>query len=210
MSFVVAGFGKFGRLALQRLTASLPGSSVLVVEENPDRAPRDVPTWASFFMADAVSFLLDSPLLHDDDIVIPMVPFHLAAAYLLAGIPGLQKIAFPCGLTDRVPNPYSPDPWSMCCSQADFVCPDDCPAGSRCTVTGEERDPLFSLLESLTLPEFEMVVLRSRQILPGVGGYPLRDLRRVAPLVSPGRYIVATACRCHAIMTALQLDLIGG
>jgi hypothetical protein len=203
MTYVVAGFGKFGRLALERLTRACPTSSVLVLDENADRKPCDLPVTATFFRADAVSFLLDSPLLQDDDVVIPMVPVHLAADYLLAAMPGLRKVPFPSELSHRVPNPYAPDAESLCCSYADFLCPDDCPAGTCCTVTGEQRDPLFSLLESLTMPGFTMMVLRSLQILPGVGGYPLRDLLNLGKSLARGTGIVATACRCHAVMTAL-------
>jgi hypothetical protein len=205
MTYVVAGFGKFGRRALERLTRAFPTSAILVLERNAERRPCDLPVTATFFHADAVSFLLDSPLLQDDDVVIPMVPVHLAADCLLAAVPGLRKVSFPSDLSRRVPNPYAPDAESLCCSYADFLCPDDCPAGACCTVTGEQRDPLFSVLEGLTLPGFNIMVLRSLQILPGVGGYPLRDLLSLGKSLARGSSIVATACRCHAVMTALAL-----
>lgn len=205
MSYVVAGYGKFGRLALDRLIRAFPQTSVLVVEERTDRSPDQLPSQVSFFRGDAVTFLLRSPLLHDDDVVIPTVPFHLTAAYLLSSVPNSQTVVFPSELV-HVPNPYALDQWNLFCSHADFVCPDDCPGEARCAVTGKIREPLFAIIAGLETPGFAKLVLESKQVLPGVGGYALGELKRIVQAVRPGKHIVATACQCHGVMTALAVS----
>jgi hypothetical protein len=205
MSYVVAGYGKFGRLALKRLTSAFPSTSVMVVEESLDRPPGPPFPQVSFFRGDAVSFLLRSPVLQDDDVIIPTVPFHLTAAYLLSAIPSSRAVLFPSRLVQLVPNPYALDQWNLFSSHAHFVCPDECPGEACCTVTGEVREPLFSIIAGLNIPGFTTVVLESKQILPGVGGYHLRELKKIVQAVRPGKNILATACQCHGVMTALEV-----
>jgi hypothetical protein len=205
MSFVVAGYGKFGQLALERLTSAFRNTSVLVVEQSSDRLPRTPPSQVSFFRGDAVSFLLESPVLHDEDVIIPTVPFHLTAAYLLSAIPDSRALVFPTRLVELVPNPFTLDQWNLFASHAHFVCPDDCPGEARCTVTGEVREPLFSIMKGIEVPDFTTVVLESKQVLPGVGGYALRELKKMVKAVRQGKNIIATACQCHGVITALEI-----
>jgi hypothetical protein len=72
-------------------------------------------------------------------------------------------------------------------------------------VTGERRDqPLYRTIAETRLPGFTTVVQRSYQILPGMGGYPMGDLWTLAERLQRGQYIVATSCKCHGILTALE------
>jgi len=51
-------------------------------------------------------------------------------------------------------------------------------------------------------------VIRSRQLAPGLGGYRVRDLKELLGKVSEagkGKWLVATACNCHGIVTAMQV-----
>jgi hypothetical protein len=51
-------------------------------------------------------------------------------------------------------------------------------------------------------------VIRSRQLAPGVGGYPPAALRQAeaASLAAPRSVLLATACKCHAVIDAFRID----
>ncbi len=204
MIFVIAGFGKFGRLALERLRNSFPQARIIVLEQSVQPPVSKFPPGVSTIEGDAVSSLLHSPLFHAEDLIIPMVPFNLAAAYALAKHPGAHEIAAPQALPDLLPNPLLLNESNIVCSRADFICPHDCPEGEFCTVTGKAREPLYDLLARIELNGHKMLVQKSSQILPGVGGYRLGDLHELASLVGTGRFIIATSCKCHGILTAIE------
>lgn len=203
MKYLIVGFGKFGRIAIQRITGNFPDAVLTIVESDTSKTI-DISGMHEIVHAEATAFLLNE-LLEDTDIVIPMVPFHLAASYVLAGIRG-RAVPLPVGLEERLPNTYRLDQSNVFCSRADFVCPDDCPEGERCTVTGSPRAPLHGDLENIREPGWRIWVQRSLQILPGVGGYPLGDLRRLEQSVTSGLNMIATACKCHGVLTAIEVD----
>ena len=91
-------------------------------------------------------------------------------------------------------------------SRARHLCPDDCAEPEVCPVTGEPRDPpLHQELASLRLTGYEIRVIPSRQLAPGVGGYPpgrLLDLARGMGALK-GNVLIATACRCHGVIHGL-------
>jgi hypothetical protein len=202
MKHLIAGYGKFGRLAVERISQAFPSSKLIIVEQNPEKLPHDLSQVFTAYKDDAVSFLLNSALPEPDDWIVPMVPFHLAATYLLKKSSTLRLMPFPPEISLFVPNPYPSGPSDLCCSVADFLCPDDCPEGICCTVTGQPRNPLYETLERLQIPEFQTLVLRSSQILPGVGGYTLESLLKLEQRITSGKYIIATSCKCHAVMTS--------
>ena len=95
-------------------------------------------------------------------------------------------------------------------SYADFRCPDDCPEPSdHCTVTGKKRGkPLYKLLGDIALPGFRVHVIRSRQLAPGIGGYSIGDLEGLRERVEGGgnsKWLVGTACKCHGIISAVEV-----
>jgi hypothetical protein len=204
MTFVIAGFGKFGRLALERLQNSFPQSRIIVLEQGAGISARKFSHQVLPIEGDAVSLLLDSPLIDAEDFIIPMVPFNLAASYVLARHADSCEIAALEGLLALLPNPLRINTSNIVCSRADFVCPDDCAEGPWCTVTGKLRTPLYDLLERLDVDGYKILVQKSLQILPGVGGYRLGDLRELVYRVDKGRFIVATSCKCHGILTAIE------
>jgi hypothetical protein len=108
-------------------------------------------------------------------------------------------------LSGLVPNPFALDGSNLCCSRADFFCPDDCPEGDLCTVTGEPREePLYRMLEELEVPGVTVLVLRSRQIMPGIGGYLLGELMDLTERIPQGRSLIATSCKCHGVITSIE------
>jgi hypothetical protein len=204
MKYVIAGYGKFGRIALELITKHVPNAELIVVESDVSKAGCiDYP--CQLTIGDVTSFLLNDQSLEGSDIVVPMVPFHLAASYILAG-PRSRKVALPQELTGQVPNPCRLDEYTVFASRADFMCPDDCPEGDFCSVTGLLRSPLYSALANLHVQGWNVSVQRSFQILPGVGGYPVSDLRSLRKRLLKGLNIVATSCKCHGVLTGVEIS----
>ena len=70
---------------------------------------------------------------------------------------------------------------------------------------------LFQLLRSLEYRHFKPVVIRSRQLLPGVGGYRPKALFGALAAVesADGPVMLSTACRCHGVLDAFRLSASG-
>jgi hypothetical protein len=202
MTYIITGFGKFGRLAYDALREFRPDAEIAILEHK--AAPCEVPSGIRFYYGDAVKLMHEIPF-KDDDIVIPTVPFHFAARFLCTADPRTDETDFPKEIARELPNPLFLNASNLVCSEADFLCPDNCPAGPLCTVTGEPHDPLYETIRSKVQPtNGTLHVLRSRQILPGIGGYTIAEIKAAAEALTPGLNIIATACRCHGILTALQ------
>ncbi len=212
--YLILGAGKFGRLALTRLAAQDPAGDFVVVDRdgvalaaaqspNSHRLER--------VEADAIAFLADhlgpAPPW---DWLIPMVPVHVAFGWLRASLlagPEWEVLPVPYWVAAELPLAGRGRQGEIFLSRAAHLCPDDCPEPEGiCPVSGESRKiPLYTELESLKAPGFQVLVLASRQLAPGVGGYPAR---RLASLLQdlpalPDKLIIATACRCHGVAHAL-------
>ena len=211
-SYLILGAGKFGRLALERLTRQDAAASFVVVDQDPaalalklDGVPGRTPV-----QAEAVAFLVQH-LRGDDrwDWIIPMVPVHVAFQWLLAGpLAGSawQPAAAPEALAGLIPGARRGPHGELYLSRAQHLCPDDCAEPEVCPVTGESRGlPLHQELAALKLAGYEIRVIPSRQLAPGVGGYPpwrLLDLVRDMGALG-GNVLIATACRCHGVIHGL-------
>ncbi|GAB6061697.1 NAD-binding protein [Deferrisoma palaeochoriense] len=207
MDIWVLGGGRFGTRAATRLAGA--NRAVLVVDREPAglAAARDL--GVDTRQADAVAFLRGS--LGEGrrpDWIVPAVPFHLAAAWCLAELgPGLVRHPIPPEVERAVPNPFRAAEDEIYASHATWRCPPDCPEpADRCTVTGEPRPKdLFRLLAELDVPPFRPFVLRSHQLAPGVGGYRPEELLSLRDALGAhlGPALVATACRCHGVITGV-------
>lgn len=209
--YLILGSGKFGRLAVKQLARQDAAASFLVVDRDPGPlaavggGPR-----CRQVQAEAIAFLVQH--LKSDgqwDWIIPMVPVHVAYQWLLKGpLAGLgwQPLAVPGGLEHLVPAVQRGLEGELYLSRAQHLCPDDCAEPDICPVTGEARGlPLHRELASLNLPVYQVKVIASRQLAPGVGGYPperLDDLARDLAAME-GKVLIATACRCHGVMHGL-------
>jgi hypothetical protein len=185
------------------LQDSFPKSRIIVLEQDAAKSACETSPHVTLIEGDAVSLLRYSPIFSAGDLIIPMVPFNLAASYVLAEQEESHEVVMPEEVLASLPNSILLDASNTVCSRADFMCPDDCPEGELCTVTGKPREPLFEALGRLHIPGFRVLVQKSSQILPGVGGYRLGDLQGLARHVDKGRFIIATACKCHGILTAI-------
>ena len=211
-SYLILGNGKFGRLALRRLARQDAAASFVVVDRDPAVLAvtlDGVPDWTRV-QAEAIAFLVRH--LGGDgrwDWIIPMVPVHVAFHWLLAGpLAGSawQPEAVPEALAGLIPGARRGPQGELYLSRAQHLCPDDCAEPAVCPVTGESRDlPLHQELASLNLAGYEIRVIPSQQLAPGVGGYPpgrLLDLARELGALK-GNVLIATACRCHGVIHGL-------
>lgn len=207
----ILGAGRFGRLAVERLTRKFPAGDFLVIDQRPDRlaalaADRGVKAVA----AEAIPFLSRQDL-PDGLWIVPAIPVHVAFQWLLHGstfASRASRVPVPESVDSQVPHPIRGAEETLYASYATFLCPDACSEPEeRCTYTGKPRPGnLFEDLAAVTAPGFQVSVLRSLQLAPGVGGYTLAQLRQLeqAVLREPGGHIIATSCRCHAVINALQ------
>ena len=138
-----------------------------------------------------------------------MVPVHVACAWLLAGpLNGWETAAVPEELEQLAPVWFRGPEGQLYLSRAAHLCPDDCPEpDSVCPVSGESREaPLYAELAAVNLPGWSTRVIPSRQLAPGVGGYPPEALlalgRELAGMA--GKVLVATACRCHGVVHGIK------
>jgi hypothetical protein len=198
-------------LAAERLTRRFTDADFLVIDERSDRLAAlagdlGVRTAAS----DAIRYLADRDF-NDDLWIVPAVPVHAAFQWLLRGTELSSRAAsipVPELVDSQVPNPYRVTDGTVYASYATFLCPDACSEPEdRCTHTGQPRlGNLFDDLSRISVPDFQVSVLRSWQLAPGVGGYTAGQLgqfrRRV--LRRKGGHIVATSCRCHGVINALE------
>ncbi len=142
--------------------------------------------------------------------IVPAVPFHLAHAWIMRVLSrhrSVKRADLPQGLP--VPNPLLGPTGDLYTSYATFRCPEHCMEPKEtCTVTGGPRPaPLYDVLCSLKVPGYEVAGLRSRQLGAGVGGILAKDMLSLRGKVmeKPGRWILYTACRCHGVLSGLEV-----
>lgn len=210
-SYLILGGGKFGRLALARLAGQDAAASFLIVDRDPGPlAAVGDGLDSQQVQAEAIAFLVQH--LKSDgrwDWIIPMVPLHVAYHWLLKGPlagSGWQPTAVPEALEHLVPTVQRGPEGELYLSRAQHLCPDDCAEPEICPVTGESRDlAVHQELASLHLPGYQVKVIRSQQLAPGVGGYPPGQLLALARDLDAltGTVLIATACGCHGVIHGL-------
>ncbi len=209
----IIGAGHFGSRAA-RLLNQEKHESIFVLDTDQGSLSRIKGLGVRAIESDGISFLVENyHLLSSMNIIIPAVPVHLAYEWLKLSLKDsyeIKMIQVPKKILSSLPFSWPGSEGSLLVSYADFMCPDDCPEPEYCTVTGEKRDkPLYSLLEGLELPGFGIRVIRSRQLAPGLGGYTVSDLTGTAEMIKEGdqgRWLLATSCKCHGIVTAFEMD----
>jgi hypothetical protein len=208
----ILGAGHFGRIAARRLARRYPEANLLVVDSRREKLLdlKALPRLATR-TEDATEFLQRQPL-SAEQWIIPAIPVHVALLWLLHALEpdGLAKIhPVPAEVDALVPNPYRMPSGTLYASYATFRCPDACnePDG-LCTHTRQPRPGnLFEHLAALQVAGYAVEVLRSRQLAPGVGGYQGAQLWGLLERVRQqrGRFLIATSCRCHAVIDALSV-----
>ncbi len=207
----IIGAGRFGRIALERLSDRESDRRFVVVDPAMEGVEPSKQIDCNFIREEGVAFLKENLVLGcEPDWIIPALPRHLAAEWCLAvlGSQGLRRTALPESLSNVLPNPIWGDTGDVYVSFADFLCPDDCPEPrDHCFATGKRRKtPMFDLLANLSVPGFTPLTIRSRQLAPGVGGYRPAQLFDLLENVRQAEndLILATACRCHGVLTGVR------
>ncbi|MBI4800087.1 MAG: hypothetical protein HY794_15430 [Desulfarculus sp.] len=204
---LILGGGRFGRLAAQRL-----GGRVLALAEvapAPDLAGLGVPVWPLEAVA-AAQQALASP--RSPAWLVPCVPVHFLVHWLLASLAGqgARPLPVPPEVEPGLPMLGRGQEGQLFLSLTDTLCPDDCPEpASVCPKTGQPRGlPLYRRLMDLSLPGWGVAVLRSHQLAPGVGGLAASEMLALRQRLAGqgGRWLVATACRCHGVLSGLELS----
>ena len=208
---LVIGAGKFGVRAVERLSKD-KGPELWVVDKDVDALEAIKPLCPKVIEADGVEFLARHPELFAQRVtIVPAIPVHLAFRWFYETYSGpgkAQIIEIPDHLLPSLPFVLKGNDGTVYLSHADFLCPDDCPEPIRCTVTGEARKPLYEIIPGARTDELGLVLIRSRQMAPGVGGYPINELSRLRQTIEEkgsGKWIIATSCRCHASLSALEI-----
>lgn len=207
---LVIGGGRFGSLALERL----PARVATVVEPVPDdglSALADA-QGVELVQTQGVGFL--APALARNKPprwVVPALPRHLLHDWLLRELApqGACALDVPASALPTVASIIQGKEGQFFLSLADFLCPDDCPEPPKlCTVTGKPRgEPLYRRMARINPPGWKVAVLRSRQLAPGVGGCLSVEMLAIKQRIRAqgGRWLVATSCRCHGVISGLSL-----
>lgn len=210
-SIWIIGGGRFGGLAAARLSQRRNPPELVIVDPDEHRLSGLASPGRTLRREDGIDFLVahlksGTP----PDWVVPALPRHLVAEWLLArlGPERLSRRSIPTELERTLPNPFRGETGDLYISVADFLCPDDCPEpADHCTATGRPREEnLFDRLAALSQPAYPLHVVRSHQLAPGVGGVRPHRMDELLKTVAetPGPQAVATACRCHGVVTALE------
>jgi hypothetical protein len=213
-SIWILGAGKFGRMAVDRLTRAHPESDITLVDQNPQVLKRLTGQALKRIHTDGIQFLVEN--LTDSkqpEWIVAAIPIHVAFEWLrvkLSPMLETNRIRIPAAVIARLPNALQSEQGTVYTSNAAFICPDDCPEPAKlCIHTGQPRPcNLHEELEALPSEEFKSIVVRSHQLLPGVGGCQPSDLFRALNKVKAATepILLSTACRCHGVMDAFRLS----
>jgi len=213
-SYLILGAGKFGRLALRRLSDQDHEARFLLIDRRGEAlAAARTPKMKAAEMLEGEAIPYLAAHLGPGfpwDWLIPMVPVHVAWAWLLAGPlagKGWEPTGVPGDLGDLAALSVTGPQGELYLSRARYLCPDDCDEPPLCPVTGKKRQqPLFRELAGTSRVGLPVLVVASRQLAPGVGGYAPSRLLELAGAVAstPGPLLVATACRCHGVVHGLK------
>ncbi len=183
----------------------------MAVDIDPERARLAETMGARGICEEGVSFLVNRLERENPDWIVPALPLHLVFNWLLAKLGDTAKrVELPSDLDQGLPHPLRGKEGDIYVTRATWRCPEDCPEpGDICTVTKEKRPvDMFKLLGDTRFQDFQPLVIRSHQLAPGVGGYRpqalLELLEAVRQAATP--VMVCTACRCHGVVSGLEMD----
>jgi hypothetical protein len=207
----IIGAGRFGRMATDRITGN---PRLVLVDLDAEKLRGADGPGRTLIQCDGAAYLLEHLRPGEGqlpDWIIPAVPIHLAAEWLLLdrGEKKLHRIPIPAEIDSLLPQPSRVENGNIFVSHAEFLCPDDC-AEPRytCTFTGKPRKQnMFERLGEIWFPPWQSRVIRSHQLGPGIGGYRVRELFELAERVenTRGPLLLSTACRCHGVITGFQV-----
>ena len=213
-SFWIIGAGKFGQKAAKTMYRKIPGAEMTIIEKKSEICNQKEKSGFKTVCMDGIEYLgqnlknIDYP-----DWIIPAIPVHVAYEWVRLKIKNnyiVRTIPVPEKVITNLPNVFKGKRCEIYMSIADFICPDNCPEPEEvCTHTGKPRPfTLYKKLESIKYDHFRSVVVRSRQLSPGVGGYSPEALFHALDVIKSSTIpvLLSTACRCHGVMHAFRLE----
>jgi hypothetical protein len=208
----IIGAGHFGRRALRKLSENRKKRHFVLADPVKENVEQGNFLNCEFEQTDGIAFLNQHLFPGTEpDWIIPALPLHLAAEWCLLrlGKERACRLPLPPEIEAQIPNAMRGATGDIYASHATFRCPDDCAEPlDICTVTQMPRKRnMFELLEDVRLPGFHSLVIRSFQLGPGVGGYrpvQLFDLIKAAENAE-NKLLISTACRCHGVMTGVEI-----
>ena len=207
----IIGLGQFGYIAFQRLSETLKDRHFVLVDPVEENLLKCAGPTTTLEISDGVKFL-ERHLKKGQkpDWIIPALPVHLAAEWLLLhlGPTRLRRIPLPSELDRQVPNPIRGSEGDLYVSHADFKCPADCDEPQDiCSITRKMRyQNMYDFLLNLSIKPLNALNIRSYQLGPGIGGYRAEQLFEMKTTIeqTTGPVLLSTACRCHGVITALE------
>ena len=209
----IIGAGQFGEKAAVRLRLKYPEAAIMVVDQDRSALRRVEGVATAGVVGDGAVYLAEHLIGSEEpDWIVAAVPIHLAFDWLCKRLSPdyrIEKLAVPETLTQKLGCVFKGEGGRVYTSMADFICPNNCPEpADLCFVTGKPR-PIDLYKELLAVDPRQMtpVIVRSRQLSAGVGGYRPGDLfdalRKVKAYRGP--VLLGTACRCHSVLDAFRL-----
>lgn len=209
----VIGGGKFGEMASEKLRIKNSKADITIIEKNPDKC-RDLNKRSFNTICDDGVLFLAKQLTRSEspDWIVPAVPIHLAYLWVkkrLLPDYRITSIEVPEEVIKRLPNPIK-GKTDVYTSIADFICPENCPEPpSICTVTKKTRPCIvFNKIKEICPKGFLSIVIKSRQLAPGIGGYQPEILFNALSLIKKTDLpvILSTACKCHGVLSAFKAE----
>lgn len=212
-SIWLLGVGRLGRRAAESLRGKYPEAAITLIDSSADACAQMQGRSFTVLCREAIGVLLrDLKEGRAPDWIVPMIPVHVAYEWVrlkLAGTHRIGPLAVPPEVVAKLPNPIRGVLGRIYMSNANFRCPWNCPEPADiCTYTGKARPAiLHRLLERMQPPGFQTIVIQSRQLAPGVGGYRPAALFQMLERLSIGdrQILLATACRCHGVLDAFEI-----
>jgi len=204
----IIGAGRFGSAAVIKLSKQHKDWRFVLVDKVRENLLKAKRSNTVLEHCDGIRFLNDC-LEPGGQVswIIPSLPVHLAWEWcqMKMGPDRLVRSPLSAGIDPLLPNPMHGANKDIYASNADFICPENCcEPEDICTVTKRPRkQDMFRRLETLQYKEYTPIVLRSRQLGPGIGGYSPAQLFSFLNKVKhhKGPLLLCTACRCHGVIT---------
>ena len=209
----ILGGGKFGLKSARTLRRLHPAADITVVDRDTDICRNLEALSFKTVCLDGVAFLVQSLKASSfPEWIVPVIPVHVAYEWIrtrLSSSHRIESFPVPDPVVNQVPHPMPGPKGEIFMSLADFVCPENCPEPSKiCTYTGKPRPfRLFEKLSGISFENYLSVVVQSRQLSPGVGGFrPTALFEALDAVESANRpVLLSTACSCHGVMHALRV-----
>jgi hypothetical protein len=212
--FWIIGGGRFGKRSAAVLRTRHPASDITVIEKDIHTCRGMAKEAFHIECREGIRYLeLNLKNFGTPDWIVPAIPLHVAYEWIRVKLSrdyDLHPLDISASLQTVLPNPVAGGRGQLFISNADFICPENCSEPDEiCTVTGEPRPRiLHEFLAHIHAEEFTSVVICSRQLEPGVGGFQPRSLfEALYKIKSAGRpVLLSTACRCHGISNLFTIS----